>query len=194
MKLGKSSLHNIAKIQPDSVKRRRISSYDISGGNHDWIDIKPGGKVIIGDVKGAGCITHIWCTILCKERYYLRNIIIRMYWDDEKNDNPSVEVPIGDFFGLGHAKHKNFVSLPFQMSPQWGRAFNCWWPMPFSSGFKITIENDNSKQMRFFFYLDYEIYEEGFDNERITGGFTHFGIAKIQQALKREIVKQVKCS
>jgi len=46
MKLGKSSLHNIAKIQPDSVKRRRISSYDISGGNHDWIDIKPGEKVI----------------------------------------------------------------------------------------------------------------------------------------------------
>ena len=171
MKFGKSSLHNIAKIQPDSVKRRRISSYDISGGNHDWIDIKPGEKVIIGDVKGAGCITHIWCTILCKERYYLRNIIIRMYWDDEKNDNPSIEVPIGDFFGLGHAKHKNFVSMPFQMSPQWGRAFNCWWPMPFSSGFKITIENDNSKQMRFFFYLDYEIYEEGFDNEKDYGRF-----------------------
>ena len=76
MKIGNSSLHNIAKIQPDSVKRRRVSSYDVTGGNHDWIDIKPGEKVIIGDVKGAGCITHIWCTILCRERYYLRNIII----------------------------------------------------------------------------------------------------------------------
>ena len=36
MKFGKSSLHNIAKIRPDSVKRRRVSSYDVSGGNHTW--------------------------------------------------------------------------------------------------------------------------------------------------------------
>ena len=171
MKLGKSSLHDIAKIQPDSVKRRRISSYDASGGNHDWIDIKPGEKVVIGEVNDPGCITHIWCTILCKSRYYLRNIILRMYWDNEQEDFPSVEVPIGDFFGLGHAKHKNYVSLPFQMSPQWGKGFNCWWPMPFSKGFKFTIENDNSKTMRFFFYIDYELYQEGFENEKDYGRF-----------------------
>ena len=171
MKLGKSSLHDIAKIQPDSVKRRRISSYDASGGNHDWIDIKPGEKVVIGEVNDPGCITHIWCTILCKSRYYLRNIILRMYWDNEQEDFPSVEVPIGDFFGLGHAKHKNYVSLPFQMSPQWGKGFNCWWPMPFSKGFKFTIENDNSKTMRFFFYIDYELYQEGFENEKYYGRF-----------------------
>ncbi len=171
MKLGKSSLNDIAKIHTDSVKRRRISSYDASGGNHDWIDIEPGEKVVIAEVADAGCITHIWCTILCKSRYYLRNIIIRMYWDSEKEDSPSVEAPIGDFFGLGHAKHKNYISLPLQMSPQWGKGFNCWWPMPFSKGFKITIENDNSKAMRFFFYIDYEFYQEGFENEKDYGRF-----------------------
>jgi len=171
MKLGKSSLNDIAKIQPDSVKRRRISSYDASGGNHDWIDIEPREKVVIAEVNDPGCITHIWCTISCKSRYYLRNIILRMYWDNEKEDSPSVEAPIGDFFGLGHAKHKNYVSLPFQMSPQWGKGFNCWWPMPFSKGFKFTIENDNSKTMRFFFYIDYELYQEGFENENDYGRF-----------------------
>ncbi|TES97484.1 MAG: DUF2961 domain-containing protein [Promethearchaeota archaeon] len=171
MKLGKSSLNDIAKIKPDSVKRRRISSYDISGGNHDWIDIEPGEKVVIAEVNDPGSITHIWCTILCKSRYYLRNIILRMYWDNEQDDSPSVEAPIGDFFGLGHAKHKNYVSLPLQMSPQWGKGFNCWWPMPFSKGFKITVENDNSKTMRFFFYIDYEIFQEGFENEKDYGRF-----------------------
>jgi len=171
MKLGKSSLNDIAKIRPDSVKRRRISSYDVTGGNHDWIDIEPGEKVVIAEVADPGCITHIWCTILCKSRYYLRNIILRMYWDDEQENFPSVEAPIGDFFGLGHAKHKNFVSLPLQMSPQWGKGFNCWWPMPFSKGFKITIENDNSKPMRFFFYIDYEMYQDGFENEKDYGRF-----------------------
>jgi hypothetical protein len=171
MKLGKSSLREIAKIKPDSVKRRRISSYDTTGGNHDWFDVKPGEKVMIGDIKGAGCITHIWCTILCKKRYYLRNIIIRMYWDDEKDNTPSVEAPIGDFFGLGHAKCRNFVSMPLQMSPQRGRAFNCWWPMHFSKGFKISVENDNTKSMRFFYYIDYEIYDNGFDNDQEYGRF-----------------------
>jgi len=171
MKLKKSSLNDIAKIKPDSVKRRRISSYDISGGNHDWIDIEPGEKVVIAEVNDPGSITHIWCTILCKSRYYLRNIILRMYWDNEQDDSPSVEAPIGDFFGLGHAKHKNYVSLPLQMSPQWGKGFNCWWPMPFSKGFKITVENDNSKTMRFFFYIDYEIFQEGFENEKDYGRF-----------------------
>ena len=171
MRLGESTLRDIAKIQPDTIKRKRISSYDQTGGNNDWIDVQPGEKVTIGKEDCTGCITHLWCTIQCKDRYYLRNIIIRLYWDDEQDDKPSVEVPIGDFFGLGHAKHKNFVSLPLQMSPQSGKGFNCWWPMPFSKGFKITIENDTSKPMRFFYYIDYEIYEDGFENERDYGRF-----------------------
>ncbi|MBA7527530.1 hypothetical protein ES705_19706 [subsurface metagenome] len=171
MRLGESTLYGIAKIHPDTVKRKRISSYDQTGGNDDWIDVQPGEKVTIGKEDCTGCITHLWCTIKCKDRYYLRNIIIRLYWDDEQDDKPSVEVPIGDFFGLGHAKHKNFVSLPLQMSPQSGKGFNCWWPMPFSKGFKITIENDASKPMRFFYYIDYEIYEDGFENERGYGRF-----------------------
>ena len=59
MKLGKSSLNDIAKLRSDSTKRRRISSYDRKGGNLDWIDIKAGETVILGEIKGAGCITHI---------------------------------------------------------------------------------------------------------------------------------------
>jgi len=171
MRLGESTLRGIAKIHPDTVKRKRISSYDQTGGNNDWIDVQPRERATIGKEDCTGCITHLWCTIKCKDRYYLRNIIIRLYWDDEQDDKPSVEVPIGDFFGLGHAKHKNFVSLPLQMSPRTGKGFNCWWPMPFSKGFKITIENDASKPMRLYYYIDYEIYEDGFENERDYGRF-----------------------
>ncbi|MEJ2294402.1 MAG: hypothetical protein P8Y23_06485, partial [Candidatus Lokiarchaeota archaeon] len=69
-------MHDIAKIRPDSIKRRRISSYDRSGGNHDWLDIQSGELITIADVKGkAGCITHIWCTMTCSDKFYLRNII-----------------------------------------------------------------------------------------------------------------------
>ncbi len=171
MKLGKSSLNDIAKLRPDSVKRRRASSFDKKGDNYDWLDVKPGETVVLGEAEGAGCITHIWCTKMCQSRYSLRNAIIRMYWDGELDDKPSVEVPIGDFFGMGHAQRKNFVSLPLQMSPNKGKGFNCWWPMPFSKGFKITLENDNPKSFRIYYYIDYDIYEDGLENEKDYGRF-----------------------
>lgn len=171
MKLGKSRLFDITRIRPDSVKRRRISSHDKEGGNVDWIIIKSGETAVLGEINGAGCIKHIWCTYACLSRHSLRNSILRMYWDGEPEGKPSVEVPIGDFFGMGHAKHKNFVSLPLQMSPHRGKSFNCWWPMPFSSGFKITLENDNPKKFKLYYYIDYEIFEKDFENAEDYGRF-----------------------
>lgn len=171
MKLGKSSLDDIAKIQPDAVKRRRISSYDLYGGNRDWIEIKSGEIVSLGEFKGSGSIKHIWCTSMCFSKNYLRHVILRMYWDGEAEEKPSVEVPLGDFFGMGHAEKTDFVSLPLQMSPQGGRGFNCWWPMPFSEGFKITLENKNEKKLQFYYYIDYEIYEDEFEDEDEFGRF-----------------------
>ena len=85
MKLTRSSLGDIARIRPDAVKRRRISSYDRTGGNSDWIDVKAQEIITIGELEASGCITHIWCTMRCKSKYYLRNIILRMYWDGEEN-------------------------------------------------------------------------------------------------------------
>ncbi|MHA1146658.1 MAG: glycoside hydrolase family 172 protein [Promethearchaeota archaeon] len=171
MRIGKTSLNDIAKLRSDSIKRRRISSYDKTGDNRDWIDIKPGDTVILGEIEGAGCITHIWCTKMCHARYSLRNAIIRMYWDGEDDDKPSVEAPIGDFFGMGHAKQTNFVSAPLQMSSNKGKGFNCWWPMPFSKGFKITLENGNPKPFRIYYYIDFELYEDGFPDEKDYGRF-----------------------
>ena len=78
----------------------RASSYDRSGGNADMRPIAPGGTLVLADLKGPGCIRHIWVTISSDEEYYLRRLALRMYWDGEQN--PSVEAPIGDFFGVGH--------------------------------------------------------------------------------------------
>jgi hypothetical protein len=171
MKLGKSSLNDIARLRPDSIKRRRVSSYDMYGGNKDWIDIKPQETTILADYDGRGCIKHIWCTSMCFSRHYLRHAILRMYWDGEEENKPSVEVPLGDFFGMGHGERTDFVSLPLQMSPQGGRGFNCWWSMPFKKGFKITLENRNKKKIQFYYYIDFEIYEDHFEDENEYGRF-----------------------
>lgn len=145
-------------------KRKRISSYDRTGGNDDRVHICPGENRLIADIHASGCINHIWCTLAdtnageawVGEENAFRKIVIRMYWDGE--ENPSVEVPIGDFFGMGHAMCKNYVSAPLQMSPEDGKGFNCWFPMPFASNAKIEIFNECDNGILLYFYIDYEEY------------------------------------
>ncbi len=147
-----------------NAKRKRISSYDRSGGNDDRIYIKPDEEALVADIEGAGCINHIWCTIgegfpsAEPEENYLRKLVLRIYWDGEAG--PSVEAPIGDFFGMGHGICKNFVSAPLQMSPEDGKSFNCWFPMPFARGARITLTNEGSAMKVFYYYVDYEEYPE----------------------------------
>lgn len=136
-------------------RSRRLSSH--SADNHDWWTIKRGETKTIADIKGCGIIRHIWCTMWCDDKYLARKVSIRMYWDDE--ENPSVEVPIGDFFGIGHGIVKDFTSEPLSMSPQDGRAFNCFFPMPYSKHAVINITNECDMPLNFYFYIDYEEYD-----------------------------------
>ncbi|MCG8390674.1 MAG: DUF2961 domain-containing protein, partial [Cytophagales bacterium] len=96
---------------PRDYTPQRISSYDRSGGNDDgnWANrIEPGQTRLVGEVVGPGIIKHIWMTIASNEPYHLKKMVLRMYWDDE--DSPSVEAPIGDFFGLGLGKYVMYES------------------------------------------------------------------------------------
>ena len=143
------------------TKRKRVSSYDRTGGNDDRLYITPGETVVIADIKGAGIINHIWMTHqngnFVEEKNSLRKVQLKMYWDGE--ENPSVLVPLGDFFGMGHGLCKNYVSAPLQMSPEDGKALNSWWQMPFSDGAKIVITNECEQRLILYFYIDYEELE-----------------------------------
>lgn len=133
---------------------RRVSSYDRTGGNRDYLTIEPWETRVLADIEGTGIIRHIWCTIASDDKYYLRNIVLRMYWDGEPN--PSVESPIGDFFGVGHGVAKHFISLPLTMTCD--RGFNSYFPMPFSRRARIEVENQSDKPVRAFYYhIDYEV-------------------------------------
>ena len=147
------SLGNLPGLR--DCRRRRISSSDRTGGNDDFIKVPKSTTVPLAEIKGAGVVKHFWVTIRCKDKWYLRKIILRMFWDGETN--PSVEVPIGDFFGIGHGLTHNFISAPLQMSPENGKGFNCWWPMPFSKGARIEVENQCDTDVEaFYYYIDYE--------------------------------------
>lgn len=131
---------------------RRVSSFDRTGGNRDYIVIEPGETAVLAEIKGPAAIHHIWVTIAA-EPFYGRKLVLRMYWDGEKD--PSVEAPIGDFFGVGHGLLRNFSSLPVNCSSE-GRAKNCYWYMPFQKAALITVTNEGAERVRaFYYYIDY---------------------------------------
>lgn len=117
-----------------------------------FVIIKPGQTFTMAEIEGPGAIQHIWMTPTGVWRYS----ILRIYWDDEKE--PSVECPVGDFFGMGWNEYAPLTSLPVCVNP--GSAFNCYWKMPFHKKCKITMENINEKdQMSLYYQIDYTLTE-----------------------------------
>ena len=117
-----------------------------------FIHIGPGETVTLGEIEGPGAIQQIWMTPTGNWRYS----IIRFYWDDEKE--PSVEVPVGDFFASAYNEYAQLSSLAVCVNP--GSAFNCYWKMPFRKKCRITMENLNSREgMRLYYQINYTLTE-----------------------------------
>ncbi len=123
--------------------------------NNDSRPIEPGETLVLGDLKGPGVITHLWCTVGTPNPFYPRDLVLRMYW--EGSEKPSVEVPLGDFFATGYLVGAEVNSVPVAVSSN-GRARNCYWRMPFRKAAKITVTNENTELRinSFYFHLDWE--------------------------------------
>jgi hypothetical protein len=117
--------------------QKRSSSYDRSGGNADFREIAPGATLTLLDADGPAIISHIWITTASDDPNHLKALVLRMYWDRESN--PSVEAPIGDFFGLGLGAYFLYESVPLSVGSK--QALNCYFPMPFQKHARITVTN-----------------------------------------------------
>jgi hypothetical protein len=98
--------------------------------------VAPGETLLLGDIEGQGAIQQIWIT---PAHVNWRDLILRIHWDDQ--NHPSVEAPLGDFFACGWGRYAHVSSLAVCVNP--GRAFNCYWEMPFRSRARLTLENRN---------------------------------------------------
>lgn len=117
-----------------------------------YIRIQPGETFTMAEIEGPGAIQHIWMTPTGNWRFS----ILRIYWDDETE--PSVECPVGDFFGMGWGEYAPLNSLAVCVNP--GSAFNCYWNMPFRKKCRITMENINDKDpMTLYYQIDYTLTE-----------------------------------
>jgi len=156
-----SFLEEMMELKKD-VRSKRVSSWDRTGANADFLTIKARGTATLADIPGPGCIRHFYCTIGNLDRFFLRTVILRIYWDNEKT--PSVEVPLGDFFGLGFCETKYYTSLLVTVNtgaqPGGTIGLNSYFPMPFSKRALITVENDSDAGIpAFWYHVDYEEHD-----------------------------------
>ncbi|MBD3288291.1 DUF2961 domain-containing protein [candidate division KSB1 bacterium] len=117
------------------------------------VDIEPGETFTMAEIEGPGAIQHIWVTPHPQSNW--RFYILRFYWDGE--EEPSVEVPLGDFFACGWNIFAQVSSLAICVNPQSG--FNCYWTMPFRKSCKITLENLDFEKFRLYYQIDYTLTE-----------------------------------
>ncbi len=111
------------------------------------IRIAPGETRTLADVRGSGAIQHIWMTLTG----HWRHSILRIYWDDQ--ETPSVECPAGDFFACGWGQYAQISSLAVCVNP--GSAFNCYWEMPYRSGFRMTMTNIAAQEMTLYYQITF---------------------------------------
>ena len=135
-----------------NYKSLKQSSHDRSGGNADRWQLKPGATQELFNSSGPGVITHIWFTIAAQSRMHLKELVLRAYW--EGNAKPSVEAPIGDFFGLNLGEYQIYQSAYLACSP--GRSLNCYFSMPFHKAARLTVTNEGKQDVgAFYSNIDY---------------------------------------
>jgi len=142
----------------NGIKSRRCSSYDTTGGNADFWTIHMGETLTLADISGSGSIRHIWMTTF-EGKMNLRGLVLRIYWDGEVT--PSIQCPLGDFFGMGHGQEYSFNSAPLQT---FHLGMNCWFTMPFNKSARVTIENQGIEDAPIFFYIDHQLYDKPVEN------------------------------
>jgi hypothetical protein len=149
---GAPFLSRYARAQ--NYKSLKQSSFDRSGGNADYWPVAAGGTKELFNSSGPGVITHIWFTIAAESSHHLKEIVIRAYWDG--NSKPSIEVPVGDFFGLNLGQYFVYQSAFLNCSSI--KALNCYFAMPFRKSARLTATNEGSQKIEAFYSnIDYQL-------------------------------------
>ncbi len=106
--------------------------------------IEPGQTLTLADYSGtSGVIRHIWTTISDRSPMMVRGLRVELFWDGA--DTPAVSAPWGDFFGCSLGEMPVFESALFT-NPE-GRNYNCYLPMPFRTGFRMTVTNETPRRL-----------------------------------------------
>jgi hypothetical protein len=124
------------------------------------VRLAAGETVVLADIEGPGMVRHIWMTLpeaTEASPYVLRDVVLRAYWDGAAE--PSIEVPVGDFFCNGFGRRAPVTSLPIVVAPNGG--LNCYFPMPFRQRAVLTLTSEQPADLdQVYFQVDYTVHDE----------------------------------
>ncbi len=147
----------------DAARLKEYTAHRVSSNNRyvysndDSKRIMPGQTIVMADLAGPGAITHIWATIADNEYGWPRLLRLRVYYDGAKT--PSVDAPLGDFFGVGHGYERDLSSAMIR-DGSFGRARNSYWAMPYRKSCRMTVTNEGNRFVTSFYYhVDYRTYK-----------------------------------
>lgn len=100
--------------------------------------LPPGEARAVFDLGGPGMISALYFSLDAESPAALRSTVLRIYWDN--GESPSVEAPVGDFFGNGY-RMRPFRSLLMGLSE--GGEYYAFFPMPFDRRALIEVANES---------------------------------------------------
>ena len=115
------------------------------------VSLAPGETATVARIEGPNAITCLRAAINAKSysAEELRSVVLKIYWDGEKN--PSVWSPLGDFFGTGLGAN-SYKSLPMGVTDT--DAYSYWY-MPFAKEAVVELENQSKAAFTVPFYISY---------------------------------------
>jgi hypothetical protein len=120
-----------------------------------WRILQPGTTTTLADIRGPGTIRHFWCTVTPAPPDQLRALILEVFYGDLSE--PSISVPLLDFFGTPHGRPVDYASLLTVVAE--GRGFNAYFPMPFGDRIRVELRNESAGSPQLYFQIDYTLQD-----------------------------------
>jgi len=118
--------------------------------------LHPGHAVEVGLFEGPGVVRQMWFTTQSDDEDIYADLILRVWWDDDSE--PAIEVPMGEFFGVGFGEERLVRSAAVEMIPAGlpgHAALTCWLSMPFEKA-RFTVENTSDTEAILFHIINWE--------------------------------------
>ena len=104
--------------------------------------VPKGQERVLVDLQGPGKVTYFYLTDNAGGNWY-PGLVFKVFWDDAAE--PSIQVPLADFFGAIAGKTVDYQSAPMQVNK---KCFMSYLPMPFSKRARLVLANDGDRDYR----------------------------------------------
>jgi len=103
------------------------------------VSVPKGGEIVLAGLQGPSKVTYFYITDDTVGKWY-PGLVLKVFWDGAAE--PSICVPLADFFGAVAGRTKDYQSAAMQINHA---CFMCYLPMPFSKGARFVLANDGDR-------------------------------------------------